>query len=161
MAVMILALADGATAMSDMAMLRGLRTLFGPVASTTTLWRTFNRIGPAELRDLAAADAQARAVTWTLESSRSRIVIDIDATIVTCRSDKQDAAGTWKRTFGFHPLVAMDTERREVLAQMVRPGNAGSNTAVDHVQVLADAIDALPEIERAGHGLDDDPEQVV
>ena len=62
-------------------------------------------------------------------------MIYIDATIVTCRSDKQDAAGTWKRTFGFHPLVAIDTERREVLAQMIRPGNAGSNTAIDHVQV--------------------------
>ena len=161
MAVMILALVDGATAMSDMAMLRGLRTLFGPVASTTTLWRTFNRIGPAELRDLTAADAQARAVAYSLEASRSRIVIDIDATIVTCRSDKQDAAGTWKRSFGFHPLVAMDTERREVLAQMVRPGNAGSNTAADHVLVLAAAIDALPETDRAGHGWDDNPEAVA
>ena len=89
------------------------------------------------------------------------IVIDIDATIVTCRSDKQDAAGTWKRSFGFHPLVAMDTERREVLAQMVRPGNAGSNTAADHVQILADAIDALPGTERAGHSFDDDPEAVA
>jgi hypothetical protein len=88
-------------------------------------------------------------------------VIDIDATIVTCRSDKQDAAGTWKRTFGFHPLVAMDTERREVLAQMVRPGNAGSNTAADHVHVLAAAIDALPETDRAGHGWDDDPDTVA
>ena len=161
MAVMILALADGATAMSDMAMLRGLRNLFGPVASTTTLWRTFNRIGPAELRDLVAADAQARAVAWGMELSRSRVVIDIDATIVTCRSDKQDAAGTWKRTFGFHPLVAMDSERREVLAQMPRPGNAGSNTAADHVQVLAAAIAALPETERAGHGWDDDPDTVA
>ncbi|MDH3294287.1 MAG: IS1380 family transposase, partial [Acidimicrobiia bacterium] len=161
MAVMILALADGATAMSDMAMLRGLRTLFGPVASTATLWRTFNRIGPAELRDLACADAEeARVTAWALEPSRSRIVIDIDATIVTCRSDKQDAAGTWKRSFGFHPLVAMDTERREILAQMVRPGNAGSNTAADHVQVLAAAIDALPEAERAGHDWDDNPEAV-
>ena len=161
MAVMILALADGATAMSDMAMLRGLRNLFGPVASTTTLWRTFNRIGPAELRDLVAADTQARTVAWGVEPSRSRVVIDIDATIVTCRSDKQDAAGTWKRTYGFHPLVAMDTERREVLAQMPRPGNAGSNTAADHVQVLAAAIAALPETERAGHGWDDDPDTVA
>ena len=161
MAVMILALADGATAMSDMAMLRALKTMFGPVASTTTLWRTFNRIGPRELRDLATADAAVRATAWALEPVRSRIVIDIDATIVTCRSDKQDAAGTWKRTFGFHPLLAIDTDRREVLAQMVRPGNAGSNTAADHVLVLADAIAALPETEQRGHGLDDNGEDVV
>jgi hypothetical protein len=55
----------------------------------------------------------------------------------------------------------MDTERREVLAQMVRPGNAGSNTAADHVEVLAAAIDVLPEAERAGHGFDDDPDTVA
>lgn len=160
MAVMILALADGATAMSDMAMLRAVKTLFGPVASVTTLWRTFNRIGPAELRDLTAADCEARVTAYGLEPLRSRVVIDVDATIVTCRSDKQDAAGTWKRTYGFHPLVAMDVERREVLAQMVRPGNAGSNTASDHVEVLATAIAALPETERAGHGSHDHPEAV-
>jgi hypothetical protein len=155
LAVMILALADGATALSDMAMLRAMKSLFGPVASTTTLWRTFDRVGSAELRDLATADASARATTWALEPARSRIVIDIDATIVTTRSDKQDAAGTWKRTYGFHPLIVIDTERREILAQLVRPGNAGSNTAIDHVEVLAAAIDALPETERAGHGWDD------
>ena len=64
-------------------------------------------------------------MAYAVESSRSRIVIDIDIDIeiVTCRSDKQDAAGTWKRSFGFHPLVALDTERREVLAQMPRPGS--------------------------------------
>jgi hypothetical protein len=39
--------------MSDLAMLRGLKTLFASVASTTTLWRTINQVGPAELRDLA------------------------------------------------------------------------------------------------------------
>ena len=161
LAVMVLALADGATAMSDMAMLRGLKTLFGEVASTTTLWRTINRVGPAELRDLRAADADARAVAWGLEPVREQIVIDIDATIVTCRSDKQDAAGTFKRTHGFHPLLAVDVERREVLAQLVRPGNAGSNTAIDHVEVLDAAIDALPERDRAGHHWDSDRADVA
>ena len=98
---------------------------------------------------------------WALEPERSQIVIDIDATIVCCRSDKQDAAGTWKRTYGFHPLIAMDTERREVLAQLVRPGNAGSNTAVDHAEILEAATDALPERDRAGHDWDSDPADVV
>lgn len=159
--VMILALADGATAMSDMAMLRGLRSLFGPIASTTTLWRTINRVGPAELRDLVAAETNARTAAWALEGVRHRIVIDIDATIVTTRSDKQDAAGTFKRSYGFHPLVAMDAERREVLAQVVRAGNAGSNTAADHVEVLGAAIDALPEGEAAGHHYNSQSADVV
>lgn len=161
LAVMVLALADGATAMSDMTMLRAMRGLFGPVASTTTLWRTINRVGPAELRDLTIAETAARAVAYGLEPERARVVIDIDATIVTCRSDKQDAAGTWKRTHGFHPLIAADTDRREVLAQLVRPGNAGSSTAIDHVELLAAAIDALPERERAGHDGDSTRDEVA
>ena len=160
LALLVVAIADGATAMSDLAMLRGLTTLFSSVASTTTVCRTINRVGPAELRDLAAADAQARATAWALQPVRSRIVIDIDVTIVTCRSDKQDAAGTWKRSFGFHPL-AIDAERREVLSQLVRPGNAGSNTAADHAEVLAAAIDALPKRDRAWHYWNNDPADAV
>ncbi len=105
MTVMILALADGATAMSDMAMLRGLKTLFGPVASTTTLWRTFQPDRASRAPRPGRRRCFCRATAWALEVSRSRLVIDIDATIVACRSDKQDAAGTWKRSFGFHPLV--------------------------------------------------------
>ena len=58
-ALLVVAIADGATAMSDLAMLRGLRTLFASVASTTTVWRTINQVGPAELRDLTAADWDA------------------------------------------------------------------------------------------------------
>ena len=30
--------------------------------------------------------------------------VDIDATIVTACSEKEQAAPTWKKTFGFHPL---------------------------------------------------------
>ena len=82
---------------------------------------------------------------------RTEIVIDLDASIITTKADKQDAAPTWKRTYGHHPLFAIDAERGEILAQLLRPGNARSNTAVDHVTVLGAAIDALPEREAAGH----------
>ncbi len=88
-------------------------------------------------------------------------MIDIDATIVTCRSDKHEVAGTWKRTYGFHPLVAVNVARREVLAQLACPGHAGSNTSVDHVEVLGAAIGALPEGERAGRCWDDDGADLV
>ncbi len=160
-ALLVLAIADGATAMSDLLMLRSLRSLFGPVASTTTLWRTLDRVGPPELRGMWAADRSAREATWNREPNRSQIVIDIDATIVTTRSDKQDAAGTWKRTFGFHPLVAINTERREVLFHQIRPGNAGSNTAADHITVLVAAIEALPEADRVGHRPGDSGADVI
>ena len=53
-------------------------------------------------------------------------VIDVDATIVRTRSDKQDAAPTHMRAYGHHPLVAMLAETGEVLAGMFRPGNATS-----------------------------------
>ena len=33
-------------------------------------------------------------------------MIDIDATLITAHSEKQGAAGTYKRGFGFHPLLA-------------------------------------------------------
>ncbi|GAA4920886.1 hypothetical protein HNR25_003794 [Streptomonospora salina] len=34
------------------------------------------------------------------------MVIDIDATLITAHSDKQNAAPTWKKGYGFHPLAA-------------------------------------------------------
>jgi hypothetical protein len=150
---MVLALADGASCVSDLAALRDQSRLFGPVASHPTAWRSFDRLGPVELRGLDRAVAAARETAWRAVpgTGPETLVIDLDATLVTCRTDKQDAAPTWKRTYGHHPLLAMDAERGEVLACLLRPGNAGSNTAADHVIVLGAAVDALPAREQAGH----------
>ena len=150
----VLALADGATALSDVAVLRDQPTMFGPVASDATLWRTFDQIGPVELRGIAAARAVARANAWGAGAglSAEALVIDMDATIIRTKADKQDARPTYKRTYGHHPLLAMVAETGEVLAGKMRPGNAGANCAEDHVTVLADAIDQLPPAWRAGHG---------
>ena len=49
----------------------------------------------------------------------------------------------------------------EVLAGMLRPGNAGSNTATDHIVVLADAVAALPALWRAGHEPGDHPDDTA
>ena len=49
MAQMVLALADGASCLSDLAALRGQPAVAGPVASEPTVWRTFKRVGPVEL----------------------------------------------------------------------------------------------------------------
>ena len=51
---------------------------------------------------------------------------------------------TWKRGFGFHPLMAYLDATGEALAGLLRPGNAGSGTASDHVSVLVDALAQLP-----------------
>ncbi len=150
-ALIVLAIADGATAMSDLTMIRALRPLFGPVPSIPTLWRTLSRTTPEQRAGLITADRQGRIHADTLMGARSRIVIDIDSTIVTTRSDKEQAAGTWKKSFGFHPIVAVDVDRRDVLSVMVRAGNAGSNTTSDHITILDAAINALPARDQAGH----------
>jgi hypothetical protein len=75
--------------------------------------------------------------------------LDVDATITIDHSDnKQDAAATWKKTWGHHPLLVFldrpESAGGEALARLLRPGNAGSNTAADHVTVLGWALDSLP-----------------
>ena len=163
MAQVVLALADGATCLSDLAVLRNQPALAGAVASEATVWRSFDAVGPAELRGIAAARAAARQRAWAAGAGPDGevLVIDIDATIVTTKADKQDAAPTYKRTYGHHPLLAMAGDCNEVLAGMLRPGNAGANTAEDHVVVLADAIAALPADWQAGHRSGDHPDDAA
>jgi len=73
----------------------------------------------------------------------------IDASLLTAHSDKEGAAGTYKGGFGFHPLMAyLDCPDSPAggmpLAALLRPGDAGANTAADHTRVLADALEQLP-----------------
>ncbi len=88
------------------------------------------------------------------------ITLDFDATLATAHSEKQDAAATYKRGFGFHPLAVWLDETAEPLAAMLRPGNAGANNAADHVRLLGEAIDALPGHYQDGHRPGDDPAKV-
>ena len=81
---------------------------------------------------------------WDAGAAPGRVVIDIDATLITAHSEKEGAAGTFKRGFGFHPLLAYLDETREALAGILRPGNAGANTAADHIEVVELALEQLP-----------------
>jgi hypothetical protein len=78
----------------------------------------------------------------------SPLIIDLDATLVTSHSDKQDARPTFKKGYGFHPLCAFvdhgPVGTGEPLHVMLRPGNAGSNTAADHITVTRKALAQLP-----------------
>lgn len=127
------------------------------------MWRSFNGIGSVELGGIAAARAQARERAWAAGAGPAggEATIDIDSTIIRTKADKQDAAPTYKRTYGHHPLLAMRAETDEVLARILRPGNAGANTAADHVSVLADALAQLPDLWRAGREPGDPVEQVA
>ncbi|HEY4333904.1 MAG TPA: IS1380 family transposase [Ilumatobacteraceae bacterium] len=152
LAQVVLGLADGATCLSDLAALRAQPAMFGPVASEATVWRTFDHVGPVELRGIATARAAARERAWAAGAGPvGEVIIDLDATIIRTKADKQDAAPTYKRTYGHHPLLAMCAATDEVLAGMLRPGNAGANTAADHISVLAAAIGQLPPRWQAGH----------
>ena len=141
LAVMI---ADGGDTISDLAVLRNQPDLFGDVASTPTAWRTLEAIDAAALERIATARAAARRRVWATGADPGFYVIDIDATLVTAHSDKQGAAPTYKRGFGHHPLLAFLDATGEALAGILRPGNAGSNTASDHVEILALALAQLP-----------------
>jgi hypothetical protein len=86
------------------------------------------------------------------------IVVDLDASLVSVYSAKQGAANTFKKTFGLHPLFGFIDHgpggTGEPAATLLRPGNAGSNTAADHITVLEQVLAGLPEAwtRRDGHG---------
>jgi len=155
-------LADGGEAISDLAVLRHQPGLFGCVASTATAWRVLDGIEPTALDGLKQARAVARERAWLLRAEAGRpiptlscagmvvpgLVIDLDASLVTCHSEKEQAAATFKHGFGYHPLLAWLDNTDEALAAMLRPGNAGSNTAADHIQVTDEAIAQIPDAER-------------
>ncbi|MGH2687963.1 MAG: IS1380 family transposase [Actinomycetota bacterium] len=143
------ALADGADCLADLAVLRDNPEVFGPVASDPTAWRVVSSIGDAELGAINAARARARARAWAAGVRPGWVVLDLDSTLVGSHSDKQDAAPTYKHGFGFHPVMCYLDGTTEALAGLLRPGNAGSNTAADHLRVLDDALAQLPVATRA------------
>jgi hypothetical protein len=143
LAVMV---ADGGECVADLGAVRDQQALFGPVASDSTAFRVIDRIAsePGLLDALRAAHARARERFWNLHGAPERLTIDVDATLVTAHSEKEGAAGNYKGGYGFHPLAAYAGETREALAALLRPGNAGANTAADHQAVLDRALEQIP-----------------
>jgi len=140
-------ISDGGDCVSDLGVLAGQKDLFGKVASLSTAHRVINSIGPKELEAIRAARASARANAWKAGARPEEITIDLDATLLTAHSEKEDAAGNYKGGFGFHPLMAYLSGTGEPLAALLRPGNAGANTATDHFKVLELALEQIPKSE--------------
>ena len=157
LAVMI---ADGGEAIGDIDLLRHQDSLFGAVASPATCWRVLDEIDVGRLRRVSRARARTRARVWALaggvpaaraagrEIGAGVVVLDVDSTIVIAHSDKEGAAPTYKHTYGFHPILVTCDNTNELLALRLRPGNAGANTATDHLDVLAEAITQVPAVHR-------------
>lgn len=141
LAVMV---ADDGETISDLATLRDQPELFGEVASTPTAWRALEAVDGDVQERIAAARAQARASVWAAGADPGFYVLDFDGTLIGAHSDKAGAAPTYKRGFGFHPLLCFLDATGEALAGILRPGNAGSNTAADHVRLLELALTQLP-----------------
>ena len=158
----------GGDALADAAIVRSEPGVYGPVASEPTISRTIAALaadaGKVE-RVVAAARKTARGVAWARAGQRapgqqasatSPVVVDIDATIVVAHSEKEAAAPTFKKSFGFHPLVAFVDHggdgTGEPLTMLLRKGNAGSNTAEDHITVARAALAALPGVEASRPG---------
>ncbi len=135
--------ADGGSCVSDIAILAGQGALFGNIASVSTARRVLLKVGEGELERIRQARALARRRAWDAGAAPDRVILDFDATAISIHSEKELAAGHYKGGFGFNPLVA--TCAREVLAGVLRPGNAGANNAQDHLRVLELALEQLPE----------------
>jgi hypothetical protein len=149
-------LADGGDCLSDLAVLRDQPALFGPVASTPTAWRVVERTArdPDGLARLRAARAHARARAWAVggDPDVELLIIDADATLVLAHSDaKEGAAGTYKHSFGFAPLLAyLDRGHApgEPLAGILRPGNAAAGASDDLIELIDLALAQLPVDQR-------------
>jgi hypothetical protein len=152
--------AVGGDAAADVAVLRAEPGVFGHVASDPTMSRLITTLAadaPKALAAIADARASARATAWKLAGEHAPdhgidadhpLTLDLDATLLDAHSEKENAAPTFKKGFGLHPLCAFIDHgldgTGEPAAILLRPGNAGSNTAADHKKVLADALEQLP-----------------
>jgi Transposase DDE domain group 1 len=153
-----IAIAMGATAMADIAVLDHLALVLGAAPSGSTVRRVLGLASDPVLVKVSQARARIRRHVWELieeaggfpwltvagKTLAGYVAIDMDATLVTAYSDKEKAAPTWKKGYGFHPLAAWCMNTRECLDMMLRAGSAGSNTFTDHKEVLDRAIKQVP-----------------
>ena len=147
----LLVLAGGGEACTDIEYLRAQRELFGEVASDSTLYRTLTGLGPGGDAALLSAAAAVRRRIWA-DRDRSRpLVVDIDSTLVEVHSqNKEGSAPNYKGGYGFHPMIC-STADGEPLWIKQRPGNAAANDIADHLEVIDAAVGTLRCGDAAGH----------
>jgi hypothetical protein len=109
---MAVAIALGATSMNDITLLAHHAPVLGPEPSDTTVRRTLELADQGTLDKIARVRAKVRAHVWSLIAARPAgfpwlaiagkllagwLVIDLDGTLITARSDKEGAAPTFNR----------------------------------------------------------------
>lgn len=131
-------------------------------ALCAVLWR---RPTPTSRARIERARAASRRVVWTLRALRpggfpwiwvcgrepaNGYVLDLDATVVTCTSRTEDAAGS----FGHMPVSAWVAGTRECVALLLRPGTAPprptTSPATRRSGLGVSAAPAAAEVEAAG-----------
>jgi Transposase DDE domain group 1 len=155
------AVALGGDCLADISVLREQPELAGPVASDPVVSRLVSALAQdltRSLKAIRAARAAARERAWALAGDAAPgaggtlVTIDLDATIVIAHSDKDQASPTWKKTYGFHPMTAWADHgadgNGEPTAIVLRAGNAGSNTAADHIEATRLSLAQLPRHQR-------------
>ena len=143
-------LADGGESISDIGVLRHQSEALGPVASAPTVWRTLDEITAGKRKKIQAARARTRRHVWShlpggVPASAcagrdlgSTVVLDVDATIVVTHSEKEHAAPTYKRTFGYHPICAIAWPRTSIWsAAVLEPALPGRKLAARNSSVLS------------------------
>lgn len=162
MGQLALMLAAGGEHVSDLDMFRAQPAVFGPVASNATVSRFFDRAADAPEVFTHGYETLSRAMrsrVWDACGERNPamnatasdpLIIDLDATLVRSHSDKENAVGDYKGGYGFAPFIATADYgpaegTGEILAAVLRPGNAGANSAKDHISVFNTAAAQLPE----------------
>jgi Transposase DDE domain group 1 len=138
-------LADGGDCLADLGALRDQRDLFGRVASNATAFRVVDSLcAEGMLERLRAARAKARERVWRLGGRPERIVLDLDATLITSHSDKEEAPGNFKGGFGFHPMLCYLDESGGGARSDPAPGQCGRETAADQIECVEEALGQLP-----------------
>jgi Transposase DDE domain group 1 len=149
------AIALGGDCLADVAVVRAQPEIFGPVASDPTVSRLIDVLagdGEAAVAAIRAARASARRRAWAHRCpvpASGPVIVDLDATIVEAHSEKEGASPTFKRTFGFHPVLAFVDHGAEgtgePLAALLREGRANANNAADQIALVDAALAQLPE----------------
>ena len=137
-------LIDGGDCVSDLGALAEQPNLFGRVASQSTASRLLHALGEPERAAIRSARRLARERAWSVGARPQTITLDFDAQLLECHSEKEGGGPHRKGGYGFHPLHCFLDETGEHLAGLLRPGNAGANTAADHISVLEEALAQLP-----------------